>query len=181
MGEGRPEMASVRTEIPGQRLAAAGLYWLAIPAAVVGGGAAVDRALGWGRFPRSAALAVAAAVLLAAGLALIGLSSRDLRVLGEGTPSPADPPKRLVEGGAYALCRHPMFLGYDLAALGVVLLTGSPGTLLAVYPVFLCCEVLFLKRKEEVSLERRFGEQYRAYRRRVPFLAPRLRTRRGPA
>ena len=73
--------------------------------------------------------------------------------------------------GSYGLCRHPMFFGYDLAALGVVLLFRSWGMLLFAYPVFILMEYRFL-RDEEKKLEKRFGEQFAAYRKRVPLLFP---------
>jgi len=157
------------------------LYWVVIPAAVIGGGAALDRLLGLPRIPRRAAVTALSVALLIAGNLLVAWSMRDLARFGEGTPNPLAPPRRLVVEGSYALCRHPMFLGYDLAALGVVLLTGSAGALLVTYPAFLCCEALFLKKKEEPSLERRFGEVFREYRRRVPFLVPGLGAHRRPS
>lgn len=147
------------------------LYWIYIPAAVIGGGILVDLALGLSRFGRHTIISALAALLLVAGAAMIFRSMRDLEVLGHGTVNPKSPPKRLVTSGSYALCRHPMFLGYDLAALGVLLLIGSPGTLFAAYPVMILLEWRFLRREEQ-KLERRFGDQYRSYRDRTPFLLP---------
>jgi protein-S-isoprenylcysteine O-methyltransferase Ste14 len=153
------------------------LYWVVIPAAVIGGGTALDRLLGLPRITRRAALTVLAAALLLAGNLLVAWSMRDLARLGRGTPNPLAPPRRLVVEGSYALCRHPMFLGYDLVALGVVLLLGSPGALLGTLPALLLLEVAFL-RLEERGLARRFPGRFEEYRRRVPFLLPRPPSRR---
>jgi len=154
------------------------LYWVVIPAAVIGGGAALDRLLGLPRIPRRAAVTALSVALLIAGNLLVAWSMRDLARFGEGTPNPLAPPRRLVVEGSYALCRHPMFLGYDLVALGVVLLLGSPGMLLGAFPAMLLFEALFLRR-EERGLARRFPGKFEGYCRRVPFLLPLPLQRRG--
>ena len=73
---------------------------------------------------------------------------------------------RVVERGPYAIVRHPQYLGYILLILGIVLLSQHPLTILlgaiavgslSVYTVL-----------EERHCERRIGEGYRAYSRRVP-------------
>jgi protein-S-isoprenylcysteine O-methyltransferase Ste14 len=58
------------------------------------------------------------------------------------------------------------YLGLSIAAATVVgiLLVAALATLLLVY----------LKRVEEQELAERFGEDYRAYRRDVPFIIPRI-------
>ena len=65
-----------------------------------------------------------------------------------------------------------MFLGYDLAALGTVLLLRSWGMLVLAYPVFIVLQRRFLQQREEPVLARRFGAAYAAYRERTPFLLP---------
>jgi len=160
------------------RLRDALVYWLYIPAAVIGGGRAVDLLLGLPRLPGGSRGWVAvAASLLAAGGWFIHRSTADLRALGEGTPNPRFPPRQLVTGGVYAWCRHPMFFGYDLAALGVLLLFRSGGMLCLAYPVFLLLQLRFLRREEKI-LHRRFGRRFEAYRREVPMLIPRLSRKR---
>ena len=153
------------------RLRAAILYWLIIPAAVIGGGLLLDRWLpswqagGWSL--------LVAGLLVVAGCALVQKATVDLFRYGQGTPAPQDPPRRLVTAGSYAWCRHPMFLGYDLAAWGVGLLLTSPGMLLVSLPVMLLWQVMFLRREERL-LARRFPETWPEYRQRVPLLIPRF-------
>ena len=146
-------------------------YWVVIPGAVLATGKAFDLLTGLPPLPGRSLLTVGAGLLLAAGLLLIWRAIRDLQVLGQGTPNPARPPKRLVTAGSYAFCRHPMFLGYDMAALGVVLLCRSPGMLVVALPLFLLWEIRFLK-KEERFLARRFRADFQRYRQEVPFLLP---------
>lgn len=156
------------------------VYWLYIPAAVVGGGWLLDRLASLPPLPQSRVLTVAACILIGLGVILIQLATRDLACYGDGTPNPKAPAQRLVTEGSYALCRHPMFLGYDLASLGVVLLCRSWGMVAVAWPVMILLQVRFLLGEERI-LARRFGDGWEEYRRRVPLLIPRLHTRREPA
>ncbi len=155
------------------RLKAALFYWLVVPGLVVGGGLLLDRLFGWRPWPWSLAILIAAVLLVTGGSLLVQRATADFAFYGRGTPAPQDPPKRLVTGGVYAWCRHPMWLGYDLAALGVILLWRSPAMLLICYPLFLLLQLRFLLLREEPRLVRRFGTDYQRYRRRVPLLFPR--------
>jgi len=147
------------------------IYWLYIPAGVIGSGLLLDRFFGLPHFRRVGLFYAAAVTLIGLGSWLMHRSIRDLERYGGGTPNPRRPPKRLVTKGVYRLCRHPMFLGYDLAALGVVLLWRSPSMLLASFPLMLIFEVLFLN-KEEKYLARRYGESFTAYKRKTAMLLP---------
>jgi protein-S-isoprenylcysteine O-methyltransferase Ste14 len=160
-----------RSKIIRARIRYAVKYWLIIPGAVILGGKGLDTVFKLPSLPGHAALTAFACMLIAAGVLFIQKSTKDLSVYGSGTHSPLAPPKTLVTEGAYRLCRHPMFLGYDLAALGVILLFHSPGMLLCAYPVFLTLQWRFLK-KEEMLLQRRFKEAFVAYTERTPFLLP---------
>jgi protein-S-isoprenylcysteine O-methyltransferase Ste14 len=164
-----------RKNILRHQLQAALLYWLWIPAAVIGGGLLLDALGGWERWPRQPLLTMAALLAVAGGCWLVLRATRDFERFGNGTPAPQAPPNRLVSEGSYAWCRNPMFLGYDLAAFGVLLWLRSWGALLVAFPVFLILQVRFLKQREEKLLLRRFGDAYRTYRRQVPLLLPRLR------
>jgi protein-S-isoprenylcysteine O-methyltransferase Ste14 len=50
--------------------------------------------------------------------------SKNIKI-GQGTPAPMMPTRRLLVTGPYHLCRNPMVLGTIIAYLGVVVLTGS--------------------------------------------------------
>lgn len=153
------------------------IYWLYIPAAVMGGGWIVDWLARLPAIPPSRWLTAAALLLLGAGVILIQLATRDLARHGGGTPNPKAPATSLVTEGSYSLCRHPMFLGYDLASLGVVLLCRSWGMTLVAWPLMLVFQVRFLFSEERI-LARRFGNAWEAYRHRVPMLLPLPRPRR---
>lgn len=153
----------------------AALFWVLIPAAVITSGKGLDRVFELPVFPVSLPLLPAISLLLLSGLLLIWKSMRDLAAAG-GTPNPRRPPKKLVTTGSYALCRHPMFLGYDLAALAVVLLWGSYGMLCISYPIFILLQIRFLRREEHV-LSLKFNRTFNSYREKTPFLLPYIRSK----
>jgi protein-S-isoprenylcysteine O-methyltransferase Ste14 len=161
-----------REDIGRAQLRDAFRYWILIPSAVIASGRTFDFLLALPRLPGHARLiAGTSGLLLTTGLMLIWRAIHDLEVLGQGTPNPVRPPKRLVISGSYALCRHPMFLGYDLAALAVVLLCRSPGMLCFSLPLFFLWEIRSLQ-KEERILALRFRADFQHYRHEVPFLLP---------
>ena len=83
----------------------------------------------------------------------------------------ADP--HLIEDGAFARVRHPLYLGSVLFFLGLALTTLSLIGLAAFLGLFLFYNVLAAY--EERWLSDKYGRAYRDYMRRVPRWLPRLR------
>jgi len=83
------------------------------------------------------------------------------------------PDHQLVARGAYGFVRHPVYLAALLIWLGLAVgFQSTPAFLVAgvyVIPIYF----LYIRSEEEMMLEA-FGEAYRAYRREVPMLIPRL-------
>ena len=80
--------------------------------------------------------------------------------------------QRLVTTGIRARVRHPVYLGHLCELIG-----WSVGTGLAVIYMLMVLAVItgaVMVRLEDDELERRFGEPYRQYRKRVPAVIPRL-------
>jgi protein-S-isoprenylcysteine O-methyltransferase Ste14 len=103
---------------------------------------------------------------IAAGL---GLANWAIRLfLGIGTTHDVrEEPTRLVLVGPYRFTRNPMYLGITLILLGIGVLVGT-WPFLALPPLgFVLAMTLFFIPREERILERAFGEEYRAFRRRV--------------
>jgi len=78
--------------------------------------------------------------------------------------------RQLVTGGPYAISRNPLYFGEGIASIGVMLPVFGPwqGLLLL---VFIASQALRISWEEKVLLEA-FGDEYRAYLRRVPVLVP---------
>ena len=104
--------------------------------------------------------------LVLAGMLLGGTAFASQRRAGT-TPDPYQPTTVLVETGPYRVTRNPMYIGMALIAAGLAFLMN------AFWALFLIPGMLFAVdrgtvRKEEDYLERRFGEDYREYKSRVP-------------
>ena len=81
--------------------------------------------------------------------------------------------QELITTGIRSRARHPIYLGHLCEVLGWCVGTG----LIALYAlaVFAIVTGALMIRIEDGELEARFGDQYRAYRRAVPAVLPRLR------
>jgi protein-S-isoprenylcysteine O-methyltransferase Ste14 len=126
--------------------------------------------------PSGRALALAlSAPLYAAGLGLVLAGQRalaDMFNVATSMGAPLYAEQRLVTGGPFAVVRHPMYLGYQLAAVGALLLYRTWTTALLV-PAALA--LALRARREEAALAARFGAAWMDYRRRVPAWLPRFR------
>jgi protein-S-isoprenylcysteine O-methyltransferase Ste14 len=120
-----------------------------------------------------AAAAVSGGLVALAGLALIVwtlLSWRQLFV-GHGVLEG----QKLVTRGAYALVRHPVYLG-ALAIWGGLSLCFLSATAAAIAVLYVAPAYLLYIHAEEAMMLESFGEEYRRYRGTVPKLIPRLRS-----
>ena len=76
------------------------------------------------------------------------------------------PTMALVTSGPYRFSRNPIYLGYTLMYLGAAFWAGSAWPVILL-PFGLWVMYRAVITREEAYLESRFGEDYRAYRRRV--------------
>ncbi|MFB3886839.1 MAG: isoprenylcysteine carboxylmethyltransferase family protein [Thermodesulfobacteriota bacterium] len=79
-----------------------------------------------------------------------------------------NPPTRLVTAGPYAYSRNPMTVGIVMLLLGLGVLLGSTSLIFVFTPLFVSLNVLELRVMEEPELEKRFGNEYLEYKRKVP-------------
>lgn len=99
------------------------------------------------------------------GVAWNGIADGAFRKAGT-TVKPFEESSALLTGGVFAASRHPMYLGMTAILLGEAILFGALTPLLpaVLFPILM--EIRFI-RAEESMMEERFGEEWRAYRRRV--------------
>ena len=113
---------------------------------------------------------------------LISLAGFAIRVFTIGSAPPGtsgrgtrDPYAALLNTtGAYSLVRHPLYLGNTLIALGFGLFT----TTWYMPAIVVLVSLLYHERicvREEVFLESRFGDSFRAWAREVPAMVPAIR------
>ena len=78
---------------------------------------------------------------------------------------------RLVTGGMYGCMRHPMHLGLMLFPWTFALITGSPTFLLLIAPAEMLLILLLIKLVEEPQAEKKFGDAYKEYKKKVPMFS----------
>jgi protein-S-isoprenylcysteine O-methyltransferase Ste14 len=93
-----------------------------------------------------------------------------------GTPVPFNPPPRLVVTGPYAHARNPMLTGIFMILFGLGILLKSISLTFFLTPLFILLNLLELKAIEEPELEKRLGDEYRQYKKRVPMFVPGWKT-----
>lgn len=81
--------------------------------------------------------------------------------------------KTLIKDGLYALMRHPMYFGTLLIGAGIVLVLFQWWVFLLFLIVFLLIYIPQINR-EETTLHRRFGEEYKNYCKRTPLYFPNI-------
>jgi protein-S-isoprenylcysteine O-methyltransferase Ste14 len=80
---------------------------------------------------------------------------------------------RLVTDGLYSLVRHPQYTGLFIGIFGEGVVHWPTIFSVALFPVIVVV-YYFLARSEERRVLAQFGDEYRAYMRRVPMFIPRL-------
>jgi protein-S-isoprenylcysteine O-methyltransferase Ste14 len=129
--------------------------------------------LGWGLGGIVSALPVLLGLaLIATGFMLWLWTVRLFAWVGRGTLAPWDPTRSLVVEGPYRHVRNPMIAAVLAVLAGEAALFGSP-PLLIWFAAFFAVNHAFFWLYEEPGLGRRFGGDYRTYKRNVPRWLPR--------
>lgn len=156
-------------------VAAAALFLFVIPKTLLYAGASLDAVL-----PSSTLqpMPLTGVPVLLAGFLLSVASIWQLYSYGSGMPwgdvAEDSQSSRLVTKGLYRYTRNPMLLGYGLLIAGVGLLYGSFTTAFILSTLMVAVVSLWIKKKEEPELVKRFGQEYIRYRERTPFMVPRI-------
>lgn len=106
------------------------------------------------------------AVLVLSGGGLVLAAERAFRRVGTNMP-PWKPTLSLATDGIYAYARNPVYLGLGLLMAGIGIALASDWTLVLLVPAAFILH-FGVVRREEIYLERKFGDAYREYRGRVP-------------
>jgi protein-S-isoprenylcysteine O-methyltransferase Ste14 len=118
-------------------------------------------------------------IVMIIGLNLGIKSTRQLYHAGLGLPwgsvTPEVESQILVVDGLYKYSRNPMVLGYSILPLGMGLMFQSIGMVISLTPAVLVLNYILVKTREEPRLLERFGENYKGYQKKTPFLFPKWR------
>ena len=128
----------------------------------------------WRSVPSSEVfLPVIGIVCVCLGLLLMVATIGLLVTVGRGTLAPWEPPQHLVVRGVYRYVRNPMMSGALIVLLGEAVLTASL-PLLCWFALAGVVYAVYIPLSEEPGLAKRFGDDYRTYKRNVPRWLPRL-------
>lgn len=115
--------------------------------------------------PRPLRYGLGGLLVLGAMLGLGLRAVRTMRATGQDE-NPWKPSPRLIESGPYRFTRNPMYLQMLIVCIGFAILLRNPWILLLTPVAAWVLQRLAILPEEEY-LERKFGEEYRSYRRRV--------------
>lgn len=135
-----------------------------------------DELVGLTPLPLKPLFLVGGIILAISSLYFLVVSNKLLRALGSGTNA-FILTKKVVGQDIYKYTRNPMSLGYYLLIVSIGFISNSTlitfGGLLGVIPA----HIFFLKYFEELELEIRFGQSYKEYKQKTPFLFPKFSER----
>jgi protein-S-isoprenylcysteine O-methyltransferase Ste14 len=155
------------------------LFLVVYPVFIVLGAWWIDQYLSLPRLAHGLANPCVALALILPGLILVEWTVGLQFARGLGTPLPVVPTRRLLTNGPYSYSRNPMATGATMVYVGVAVGVGSLSAvaLACIYPTAI---TVYTRLIEEKELERRFGSEYVAYKKRTPFLMPRPSRRDWP-
>lgn len=153
------------------------IFFLIVPGISVIFGKRLDKALGLNPInPSSLGLVLATALLVIGGYYVLE-SIRILFIEGKGIPLgdllPEEQTTELITTGIYSQTRNPMVFGYLFCLITLGIYLNSWSIAVAVPLLYITIWTIWLKAHEEPALEERFGDTYKKYREKTPYLVPR--------
>jgi protein-S-isoprenylcysteine O-methyltransferase Ste14 len=127
-------------------------------------GAALERVWRW-RLPTGRWGMVLGALLIVAAVALTASALRAFD-RAKTSPKPHKPTTAIITSGPFRFTRNPIYISFTLLQVGISLLTASGWILALVVPALVFIRLGVIAREEQY-LERKFGEEYVGYRKRV--------------
>lgn len=112
--------------------------------------------------------------VMCAGLYIMTMTISTFIKIGRGTLAPWSPTRKLIVVGMYGHVRNPMIMGV------LTVLIGESVAIMSL-PIFIWAIIFFIINNiyfflyEESNLEKKFGDEYREYKRNVPRWIPRLK------
>lgn len=131
----------------------------------------LDRWLQLPAVPNTSSSVILSGCLIALGLIFTLWSIKAQREIGLGTPMPLQPTLKLVVQKPYSYCRNPLFFGVVNLFIGISIWLGSISSLMMV-GIFSAIILIYTRFVEEKELEKRYGEEYLAYKKSTPFFIP---------
>ncbi len=125
------------------------------------------------RIPETIFLKILGIIIGCAGLFLFFYTVFLFKNIGKGTLAPWSEKQKLVVVGPYRYCRNPMISGVLFILIGEALILHSLPILIWAGCFFVINTIYFLV-SEEPGLEKKFGDDYRLYKKHVSRWLPRI-------
>ena len=135
----------------------------------------LDKWFNWPTFANVTIRVIVGSVLTVLGVFFLLWTIKAQREIGKGTPMPLMATRKLVVEKPYSYCRNPLAFGLVNFYFGISIFIGSPSSVVVVF-VFSAIILSYIKLIEEKELEQRYGDEYVEYKRRTPFIIPRLKS-----
>jgi len=113
-------------------------------------------------------------LIMCLGIYLMTVTISSFIRIGKGTLAPWSPTKKLVITGLYSHVRNPMILGVLITLIGESVAITSV-KIFNWSVIFFIINNIYFTLYEEPNLERRFGEEYKEYKKSVRRWIPRLK------
>jgi protein-S-isoprenylcysteine O-methyltransferase Ste14 len=110
--------------------------------------------------PRSAALVLGVLAFICAGL--IAISAFRAMKHANTAVNPSQPTTAIVSDGVFSWSRNPIYLSLTLLYIGITSLFSALWALLLLLPLLVIVQIGIVQR-EEIYLERKFGDEYLHY------------------
>ena len=110
--------------------------------------------------PRSIALILGALAIIGAGS--IAISAFRTMNRAQTAVNPSQPTTAIVSDGVFSWSRNPIYLSLTLLYIAIALLFNAVWVLLLLLPLLVIVQVGIVRR-EEIYLERKFGDEYLRY------------------
>ena len=114
--------------------------------------------------PRSLTLILGVLVTICAGL--IAISAFQAMNRASTAVNPLQPTTAIVSDGVFRLSRNPIYVSLTLLYIGITLLFNALWALLLLLPLLVIVQIGIVQR-EEIYLERKFGDEYLSYKAQV--------------
>ena len=125
------------------------------------------------RIPETIFLKILGVIVGSAGLFLFFYTVFLFKNIGKGTLAPWSEKQKLVVVGPYRYCRNPMISGVLFILIGEALILHSLPILIWAGCFFVINTIYFLI-SEEPALEKKFGDDYKLYKKHVSRWLPRI-------
>jgi len=113
-------------------------------------------------------------ILLIIGLPITVITAFSFVIFGKGTPAPFDAPKEFVVAGPYKYVRNPMYVGGFFAFIGFAFVNFSVSMLIFPFIWYIVVHLLVVF-YEEKELEKKFGQSFLDYKKKVNRWIPKLK------